>query len=391
MGARRLRILFFSLSYPTPWQPTAAVFNRTMLETLTREHEIHVVAPVPWTKRLRFTLPAGAPGSVPRTSRIETSHPMYLYPPGLLREHYGTFLWASCRKTLRRAAAHFEPDVLLAYWTHPDGEVMLRAARELARPGVVIVGGSDVLILTDHPRRRRAIERVLQTADEVLSVGQGLRRRVVELGAPVERVTAFHRGVDTILFHPGDRSAARARLGLPAAARAVLWVGRMVPVKGLETLLDAWARLRAGADSRLYLVGDGPMQAGLEARAARLALGGRVVFVGAMAQSGLADWYRSADLTVLPSLSEGIPNVLLESLACGTPFVASDVGGVREIGADPERDLVPAGDSTALAALLERRLLDPGTAVLPSGFSLGESADVLTRVLASAVARRTTC
>ena len=129
-------------------------------------------------------------------------------------------------------------------------------------------------------------------------------------------------------------------------------------------------------------------RASLRGLAARLGLGSAVVFAGPRSQAELADWYRAADVTVLPSLSEGIPNVLLESLACGTPFVASDVGGVREIDGGPTCDLVPPGQPAPLAAALERQLRNPQSACLPAGFSPGESAAAITRVLESAVAAR---
>jgi glycosyltransferase involved in cell wall biosynthesis len=130
----------------------------------------------------------------------------------------------------------------------------------------------------------------------------------------------------------------------------------MVAVKGLEVLLDACRLLVAeGVDFRLALVGDGPLRRELEARASSLGLDGRVVFAGSVAHEKLGDWYRAADLTVLPSLSEGIPNVLLESVACGTGFVASRVGSVAEL-TDDAQDLVPPGDAGALAAALRRRL-----------------------------------
>jgi teichuronic acid biosynthesis glycosyltransferase TuaC len=374
-----LRLVFFSLSYPTPWQPTAAAFNRAMVEALSAEHEVRVVAPVPWTQRFR---------SVPGR-RGEVLHPLYLFPPKILREHYGTFLWSSCRRTLRRLTARFDPDAFLAYWAHPDGEVALRAAREAGRPGVVIVGGSDVLVLGGQRRRREAIRHVLQAADAVLTVGHTLRDRVVGLGVPAQRVTAFHRGVDTTVFCPGDAWEARARLGLPADPRMALWVGRMVPVKGLDVLLEAWHFLASSLrEARLCLVGDGPRMASLRRQADRLGLGSSVSFVGSRPHAQLAEWYRAADVTVLPSLSEGVPNVLLESLACGTPFVASDVGGVREIEAESWRYLVPSGQPAPLAEALERRLRERGRASLPPGHTLTESAAAITRVLERVVAER---
>ena len=143
-------------------------------------------------------------------------HPLYFFPPKVFREHYGTFLWASCRRTLRTLDRELRsPDAFLAYWAHPDGEVALRAAREAGRPAVVMVGGSDVLVLAGEQRRREAIRRVLQGADAVLTVGHTLRDRVVGLGAPAERVTAFLPGRGHNLVQPG-RPAAGARAAGPA-------------------------------------------------------------------------------------------------------------------------------------------------------------------------------
>jgi glycosyltransferase involved in cell wall biosynthesis len=132
----------------------------------------------------------------------------------------------------------------------------------------------------------------------------------------------------------------------------------MVPVKGLDVLLEACLRLKSrNLSFRLYLVGDGPLQERLEARVKANGLQEQVCFAGPVPHEQLADWYRAADLTVLPSRSEGVPNVLLESLACGTPFVASRVGGVAELAVNPELDLVPPEDPDALAAAIVRSLL----------------------------------
>ena len=375
-----MRIAFFSLSYPTPWQPAAAAFNRTMVRSLAANHDVRVVAPVPWTQRL---------GRRPRRDDgPAVEHPLYLYPPRLLPHRLDAFLWMSCRSVLRRLAREFAPDVYLAYWSHPDGAVALRAAREAGRPCVVIVGGSDIRLLAGETRRREAIRRVLSGADAVLTVGDDLRERVIELGVPAASVTAFRRGVDTATFHPGDRSAARARLALPEGPIA-LWVGRMVPVKGLDVLLAAWPSVTGTRpDARLYLVGDGPELGRLRRLAVQSGLSGTVALPGPRAQGELADWFRAADVTVLPSLSEGIPNVLLESLACGTPFVASDLVGVREIGAGEGCERVPAGDSTALAEALVRRLREPCRSELPSRFSSGGATAAIEQALEAAVRRR---
>jgi glycosyltransferase involved in cell wall biosynthesis len=132
----------------------------------------------------------------------------------------------------------------------------------------------------------------------------------------------------------------------------------------------------------LVLVGDGPLRGELETQVRSLGLIDAVRFAGPTAHSSLPTWYRAADLTVLPSLSEGIPNVLLESLACGTGFVASDVGSVREVSDDPNRDLVPAGDADALSGRVVERLgaLEPVTIEIPD---VSASAATLVRIFRS--------
>src|SRR4029077_7386898 len=109
--------------------------------------------------------------------------------------------------------------------------------------------------------------------DVVLAVSRDLRAKVVELGVSPGKVRVWYRGVDTALFAPGDKAAARRRLQLPVDGNVLVWVGRLVPVKGLDILLEACARLRdRGVPFRLYLVGAGPQRQALEAASAALGL-----------------------------------------------------------------------------------------------------------------------
>jgi glycosyltransferase involved in cell wall biosynthesis len=200
--------------------------------------------------------------------------------------------------------------------------------------------------------------RVLDQADALITVSRGLKDDLVGLGTPEEKVHVSYQGIDQKLFHPGDQVAARARLGIPADQKAAVFVGGLVPVKGLDILLDATARLaHRGMNFHLYLVGGGPLRQALAARAGALGLAGMVTLVGPQPQDRLPDWYRAADVSVLASRSEGIPNVLRESLACGTPFVATRVGDVAEFCPDARDDLVPPNDPAALALALGRALV----------------------------------
>lgn len=379
-----MRILFFSLVYPNPRQPTKGIFNRSLVAALSAQHDVQVVAPVTWPVAWRLERQAGrsvAPSAPLRG--VSVHHPTFYYTPKALRTWYGRFLWYSVRGTLGSVLASFRPEAVIGYWAHPDGEVAMQAARKSGAVAALIVGGSDILILTRRPMRRRAIIRVLAAADAIFAVGSDLRSRVLELGIPASKVYDFRRGVDTDRFCPGDRQEARRRLGLAGEEPLLLWVGNMVPVKGLDVLLEACRLLRAeGRRFRLALVGDGPLRSRLEAQAAE-SLGATVLFAGAAAHHDLPDWYRAADLTVLSSRSEGIPNVLLESLACGTPFVATRVGSIPELTDDPQGDLAPPQDSGALAAVIARRLEQPGRAKLRAAITWTDAAASLARTLAS--------
>jgi glycosyltransferase involved in cell wall biosynthesis len=367
-----MRLVFLSTIFPNPYQPTRGIFNLAFARALAARHDVRVVCPVAWTdewagRRKHGRLLEG--DRVADLGGVEAHYPRYLFTPKVLRRMYGEFQWQSVRRAVSGLIESFRPDAFIGYWAHPDGEAAIRAARLAAVPAVVMVGGTDVLLFTRSPARRRCIQNVLSRADAVVAVSRDLRERVIELGVNPANAHVVARGVDTSLFRPGDRDEARRRLGIPAGKRVVLWVGRMHPVKGLDVLIDACHLLRSeqgGAtaiDLSVHLVGDGPLRRSLEADVAAHGLGSVVHFAGLKAPAELPDWYRAADVTVLPSRSEGIPNVLRESLACGTPFVASRVGGVPELAASsPANRLVPAGDAALLANAIRLMLDNPAPA-----------------------------
>jgi glycosyltransferase involved in cell wall biosynthesis len=377
-----LRILFLSLSYPGPLEPTKGPFNRALVAALAERDPVEVVAPVPWPLRLRPRRPGGSARPCEDPPGVSVHRPTFFYPPRVLHHLSGVFLWASVRRTVCALLPRFGPEAVLGYWAHPDGEAALRAARLAGVPAGLIAGGSDVLVLTRARRRQEAVRRVLAEVDAVFAVGPHLQRRVLELGVPADRVHLFPHGVDSTRFHPGDTAVAIDRIGLGAGAPLVLWVGRMVPVKGLYVLLGACARLREqGCSFRLRLIGGGPLRKRLERRARRLGLGSVVGFEGEVDNQALPDWYRAAAVTVLPSFSEGLPNVLLESLACGTPFVATRVGSVPELADGAGQDLVEPGDVEGLARALAAVLACPRKRPAEVHYTWRDSADTVNAIL----------
>jgi len=341
------------------------------------------VAPVAWTRVLaaRWRGVRASAAVLKESGGPPPLHPTYYYPPGILRSAYGWFLWQSVRPCVARVLETFRPEAVLSYWAHPDGEAGLLAARKAGVPVGLIVGGTDVLLLTRDPARRRAITRVLQGVDAVFPVGSGLRAKALELGVPAGRVHELQQGVDPERFSPGDPVAARKRLGAEAGVPLLLFAGNLVPIKGLDILIRAAGLLRErGVGFQLWLVGEGPEGEALRTQAAEHGLSNRIRFLGAQAHDRMPDLFRSADLTVLASHSEGIPNVLRESLACGTPFVATRVGGIADI-ATPDCALVSPGDPAALAQAIADRLARPMVRRAVAPYTWNDTAATIRSVL----------
>src|SRR5262245_31726166 len=226
-----MRLLFLTNAFPSPWLPIRGSYNFELARSLARHHEVQVVVPIPWVNELR-QLRDGAIS--PPRSRIGARdgltihYPRYYYPPAVGRTWYHKFLWHSVHSTLCRKLQGFHPEAVLGYWTHPDGTVAVKYARQIGAAAFVLVGGSDVLCDAENSTpRRRVIAETLSAADGVFVVSSNLRERVIELGVPPERIHLVYRGVDRQRFAPGDKACARRQLKLRTDQPHFLWVGRM--------------------------------------------------------------------------------------------------------------------------------------------------------------------
>ncbi len=382
-----MRVLAVTGLFPNPLQPQRAPFNLQQLRALAATQEVRVIAPVAWTGEWM----AGDARAMPADRRVlrdgmVVEHPRYLFTPRVLRGMYGRFFMHSIAARFEAAAREFRPDVVLGCWAYPDGWAAVRLARAAGIPVAVKVHGSDLLTVRPGSVRERRAAEALADADAVIAVSEGLRARAVALGASEERVHLVRNGVDTALFAPGDGAAARESLGIEPGAELVLFVGNLVEVKGPDILLRAFARLAHQRPRlRCAFVGAGPLERRLRSLSGEVGVSDRVRFAGSRPLAELPMWYRAADCLVLPSRSEGIPNVLLEASACGTPWVAARVGGVPEIA--PPESLVPAGDEGALAAAMNDLLGSRRRPPAAVG-SWSDSAAAMAGVLASIVERR---
>lgn len=250
----------------------------------------------------------------------------------------------------------FQPDLILSYYVYPDGYAAVSAGRRLGIPVILCAIGSDLNRIPD--RVSVALTRkALREASFVLTVSEHLRARAIQLGSSPERTRAVRNGCDTSVFHLANRAEARAELGLEQESEIVVFVGWIARPKGLRELLDAMVRLVPSRPRlQLFCIGEGALQAELEAHAAQAGIAGHLHFLGRRCSTEIARWLAAANVFCLPSYAEGCPNALIEALACGRPVIATQVGGIPELVDARSGVLVGPGDGAALAEALNEAL-----------------------------------
>ena len=333
-----MNLLVFTTLWPNAEQPDFSPFVWQRVSALAAAGvSVRVVAPVPWFPRRLQGAPLPArwlrAARVPdceEAAGLETWHPRHPVTPRIGMRFYSRWMARAVEPLLRRLHAERPIDLIDAHYVYPDGHAAVLAARRLGLPVTITARGSDVHQFSEMAAIRPLIREALDAADGVIAVSGALRRRMVELGIPEEKIAVIRNGIDGAIFAPRDRASARRRIGVPAGRRMLLSVGHLVPVKGFDRLIDAMALVDA-RDLALYIVGEGPERPQLAARIRARGLDDRVFLPGARSHAALADWYSAADLFCLASHREGCPNVILEAMACGAPVLAADVGGIAEI------------------------------------------------------------
>jgi D-inositol-3-phosphate glycosyltransferase len=246
------------------------------------------------------------------------------------------------------------------------GVPLVHSMHTLGRVKNAALAASD----TPEPANRLIGEdQVVAAADRLIANTAQEAEQLVRLyGAEPGRVSVAHPGIDLEIFTPGDKRAARARLGLPPDQRLLLFVGRLQPLKAPDILLQAVAELLAldperYQDVTVAVVG-GPSGSGLAQPhqltrlSRRLGIADRTRFVKPVAQVDLAHWYRAADIAVVPSYNESFGLVAVEAQACGTPVVAAEVGGLTTAVRHGESGLLIPGHNPADYAAACAQLLD---------------------------------
>jgi teichuronic acid biosynthesis glycosyltransferase TuaC len=355
--------------YPSAVNWTAGIFVHEQVRALVRAgHDVRVVSPTGWAPPLlpRWSAFRRVPG-VETFQGVPVLHPRKLtLPGGRLGPRNGDAMLWSIAKPLRTIHERWPFDVIHAHMLVPDGWAAARMGASLRVPVVATAHRADVLdVPARGPGSRAQVAAAVEAIDQVCAVSAAIGGAAEALATPRRPVAVVPNGADTTVFAPRPAGEARARLGLPAEGPIVTYVGKLVPRKGVDTLIEAMGILGRRAEGAPLLVagGIGEMREGLERRARELGVADRVRFVGKIPHDDVGWWMAAGDVFVLPSLSEGLPTVVCEAMNCGRAVVATAVDGTPEIVRDGATGLlVPPRDAHALADALARVLGEAGLA-----------------------------
>ncbi len=356
---RPINTLLFTTLYPNQVQPVHGVFVEQRLLQLVATGDVvsRVVAPVPWFPAGHRVF--GRYGQYARVPRIESRHglevhhPRYpvipkigmTFAPALLSNAAIRFL--KPRPELRESI-----DLIDAHYLYPDGVAAVHLGRVLGKPVVITGRGTDLNVIPGFRLARRQIAWAARRAAGLVTVSEALKIRLARLGVPDERIVTLRNGVNPECFYPIEHEQARRQLGF--ATRTILAVGGLTLNKGHHLIVQALAVI---PETDLLIVGEGPERRRLVDLVKRMGLENRVRLVGQVSQAELRAYYCAAEISVLASSQEGWANVLLESMACGTPVVATDIEGTREVVTCPAagllvRERTPEGLAEGIRALL---------------------------------------
>lgn len=354
-----MRVLSFTSLFPNAVQPILGVFVYQRLAHVAKGNSnlIHVVAPVPYfpscLKGLRWSRIA----EVPRREKIGSLvvyHPRYLLLPGISMPLHGWLMYAGSRRLVQSLHERIKFDCIDAHYVYPDGFAAVLLGRLLNLPVFVSARGTDINQFPSFPTIRPLIKWTLREATGIIAVSHALKAAMVQLGVPAEKISVIGNGVDVQRFGLLERTEARQSLGLRKDVEALISVASLVPAKGHRSLISAFGQIASQHPKlNLYLIGDGPLHSELEGLIQEKSLVGRVSLVGSKRNEELKLWYNAANLSCLVSVREGWPNVLLESMACGTPVLATDVGGVREVILSEEFGVIVKQEVDAIAQGLQ--------------------------------------
>ena len=367
-----MRVLTFTSLFPNKIQPNNCIFIHRRMSHFARRpgNEVVVVAPVPYFPGWLSSSSWHLYSQIPRQEQIdnlETYHPRYPLIPKVAMALHGYLIFLGSRDLVQSLHRQKPFDFIDAHYVFPDGFAGVLLGKMLGLPVIVSARGTDMNLFPTFRTIRPLIHWALERVAGGIGVCSPLKDLMVEHGLAPDKARVIGNGVEASLFQPVDRKTARKRLGICQNAEVIVSVGGLIERKGFHFLIPAVAEiLPRHPRVQLHIVGEGPDRDKLNTLIRKYALEQQVFLKGSQPNAELKCWYSAADISALVSSREGWPNVILESMACGTPVVATGVFGVPEVIISPELGLmvdqsipsIAQGLESALARNWDRRIIE---------------------------------
>lgn len=268
---------------------------------------------------------------------LKVYHPRYFLLPKVFMPFHALSMFIGCLPRTLALNKEKRIDCIDAHFVYPDGMAAILLGKILNVPVTISARGTDINLYPLYASIRPMIRWTLKQADGVIAVSGALREAMVTLGIPRDSVEVIPNGIDATRFNRVSSQEARQRLGLADRIPILVSVGALISSKGHQLLVQAVEKvIRRFPELQVYIIGEGPFRGRLEKVVKELRLGDHVHLPGKRPNEELPLWFSAADMSCLVSLREGWPNVVTESLACGTPVLATRVGGIPEILHSPD-------------------------------------------------------
>jgi teichuronic acid biosynthesis glycosyltransferase TuaC len=386
-----LRILTLSTLFPATSRPNFGVFveRQTAALTSVRDFAVTVINPIgiaPWPLSMFADQARLGDLHNEQWGELDVYRPRFIAIPKVGGRLNPGMIARAVLPLAKRLHAEIGFDLIDAEFFYPDGPAAMRLSEALGIPFTIKARGADIHHWGKQPG---CAQQMLEAADKaagLLAVSGALKADMVALGIDADKIMVHYTGLDQSRFMPRDRAVEKAKLGITGPL--ILSVGALIPRKGQELLIRT---LPALPDAMLMLAGIGESESDYRALASQLGVADRVSFLGSVPHDDLPALFAAADVMALVSASEGLANAWVEALACGTPIVASDVGGIRELVKSPQAGQIVARNPEAIAAAIKDILADPpsrdAVSANVSAFSWDENARQLAAFFRSVTAQ----
>ena len=341
---KKIKILIITHTFPTEYNPVAAIFLLNQLVELKKYCNIKVIFPYAYVPKIKLLNPYYRFSTIPNKENIkgiEVYHPKYLMIPRMffklrLLNFYlsieSFFSYIASKKIAEGIASRWKPDIVHMHGQIGESLLGVHLKRKYSKPLVVTLYGEDVNRFAKQFPSNYLSKFALKNSDVIICQSEYLKKELNNIGVKNNRFSIIPMGALLSKFRPRDKKNARKILNLPIKKKIILFVGHLFARKGVEYLIKSIKiAIRKDKDVLCCIIGSGHSEQSLKELTGDLNLSGHIIFLGQKNHDEIPLYMNACDLFVLPSLSEGLPVVLCEALACGKPVVATKVAGTPEL------------------------------------------------------------